>query len=114
MPFHFWLSDARAVALTPVCVIFSGAMVSVGLFALAKPYSEELWRDLRVRRLGARPPHRGRLGWLLLRCHLACDFGRHLVVLLNNFPGLRRELLQTRVLQGLRSFAEILCVNMLQ
>ena len=36
VPFQSWLSDAHAVAPSPVSVIFSGAMVSLGLFALAK------------------------------------------------------------------------------
>jgi multicomponent Na+:H+ antiporter subunit D len=36
VPFHFWLSDAHAVAPSPVSVIFSGAMVAAALFALAK------------------------------------------------------------------------------
>ena len=50
VPFQFWLSDAHAVAPSPVSVIFSGVMVALGVYGITKLLWQVFGSDPAVQR----------------------------------------------------------------
>jgi multicomponent Na+:H+ antiporter subunit D len=48
LPFNLWLSDAHAVAPSPVSMIFSGAMVGTALFGLARLITDVFLRNPQI------------------------------------------------------------------
>jgi multicomponent Na+:H+ antiporter subunit D len=54
VPFHFWLADAYAVAPTPVCLLFAGAMSELGIYAVGRIWFDGFGEALAVHGDGLR------------------------------------------------------------
>ena len=90
VPFHFWVADAHAVAPTPVCALFSGVMVELGIYDLAHTYATAF--------SGAVGPHAGAWGGLLIGAGAISSIVGALMCLLQR--NLKRMLAFSTISQG--------------
>ena len=82
VPFHLWLPDAHSVAPTSVCVLFSGLMVELGLYAISRLHAVIFAQTLSSHALALRGILLGFAGVTVILGGLMCYAEHHLKRLL--------------------------------
>ncbi len=82
VPFHFWLADAYAVAPTPVCVLLTGVLSELGVYAVARVYWTAFSGSLGAHTAGLRPVLIGAATLTALVGGVMCVLQHHLARLL--------------------------------